>query len=83
MPANSRWDLIRRLRVKKHWNNKFYYAFASCWLFLYDYYTLALTRIRDIFKPPGIFCRADVSDLYLYRLMTLLYTRRSTIVTRS
>jgi len=20
MPANSRWDLIRRLRVKKEWN---------------------------------------------------------------
>jgi hypothetical protein len=20
--------------IKKHWNNKFYYTFASCWLFL-------------------------------------------------
>jgi len=22
--------------IKKHWNNKFYYTFASCWLFIYD-----------------------------------------------
>ena len=22
--------------IKKHWNNKFYYTVASCWLFLYD-----------------------------------------------
>jgi len=21
---------------KKHWNNKFYYTVASCWLFLWD-----------------------------------------------
>ena len=27
---------ISHLRVKKHWNNKFYYTVASCWLFLYD-----------------------------------------------
>jgi hypothetical protein len=24
--------------IKKHWNNKFYYTVASCWLFLYDLY---------------------------------------------
>jgi len=22
--------------IKKHWNNKFYYTVASCWLLLYD-----------------------------------------------
>jgi len=22
--------------IKKHWNNKFHYTAASCWLFLYD-----------------------------------------------
>jgi len=22
--------------IKKHWNNKFYYTAASCWLFLCD-----------------------------------------------
>ena len=22
--------------IKKHWNNKFYYTVASCWLFLYE-----------------------------------------------
>ena len=22
------------LKVKKHWNNKFYYTVASCWFFL-------------------------------------------------
>ena len=26
--------------IKKHWNNKFYYTVQSCWLFLYDFYTL-------------------------------------------
>jgi len=25
---------VRLLRVKKHWNNKFYYTVASCWFFL-------------------------------------------------
>jgi hypothetical protein len=24
--------------IKKHWNNKFHYTVASCWLFLYDSY---------------------------------------------
>ena len=24
--------------IKKYWNNKFYYTFASCWLFLCDLY---------------------------------------------
>ena len=24
--------------IKKHWNNKFYYTVASCWLFLYDFF---------------------------------------------
>jgi len=24
--------------IKTHWNNKFYYTVASCWLFLYDLY---------------------------------------------
>jgi hypothetical protein len=24
--------------IDKHWNNKFWYTVASCWLFLYDLY---------------------------------------------
>jgi len=24
--------------IKRHWNNKFYYTVASCWLFIYDFY---------------------------------------------
>ena len=31
--------------IKKHWNNKFYYTFASCWFFLCDLYYDA--RIHD------------------------------------
>ena len=27
---------LSKVRVKKLWNNKFYYTFASCWFFLYD-----------------------------------------------
>jgi len=30
--------------IKKHWNNKFYYTVASCWLFLYDLYTWHIVR---------------------------------------
>ena len=26
--------------IKKHWNNKFYYTVASCWLFLWDLETM-------------------------------------------
>jgi len=28
--------------IKKHWNNKFYYSVASCWLFLYNLFYLWL-----------------------------------------
>jgi len=27
-------SLETRRAIKKHWNNKFYYKVASCWLFL-------------------------------------------------
>jgi hypothetical protein len=29
---------VSRIRVKKHWNNKFYYTVAACWFFLWDLY---------------------------------------------
>jgi len=29
-------SLETRSAINKHWNNKFYYTVASCWLFLYD-----------------------------------------------
>jgi hypothetical protein len=35
--------------IKKHWNNKFYYTVASCWLFLYDLYYDALIHEHQIF----------------------------------
>jgi hypothetical protein len=35
--------------IKKHWNNKFYYTVASCWLFLYhQFWSSRLTR--PVFK---------------------------------
>jgi hypothetical protein len=38
--------------IKKHWNNKFYYTVASCWLFLYEAYSdcsiLHNAHIREI-----------------------------------
>jgi hypothetical protein len=32
--------------IKKHWNKKFYYTFASCWLFLYNWFLF--------FSPPPL-----------------------------
>ena len=37
--------------IKKHWNNKFYYTVASCWLFLYDLHkndNLHVVTLRQI-----------------------------------
>jgi len=28
--------------IMKHWNKKFYYTVASCWLFLYDLLSVLL-----------------------------------------
>jgi len=38
--------------IKKHWNNKFYYTVASCWLFLYDLYYDA--RIHEYQTQPYV-----------------------------
>jgi len=32
--------------IKKHWNNKFYYTVASCWLFIYDYTSIFLSTYQ-------------------------------------
>ena len=45
---------ISRLRVKKHWNNKFYYMVASCWLFLWDLYYDTRIHEHHIFPSPSI-----------------------------
>jgi hypothetical protein len=34
--------------IKKHWNNKFYYTAAFCWLFLYDLYYDALIHEHQV-----------------------------------
>jgi hypothetical protein len=35
--------------IKKHWNNKFYYTVASCWLFLWVlYYTARIHELQII-----------------------------------
>jgi hypothetical protein len=36
--------------IKKHWNNKFYYTVAFCWLFLYDLYYDAQIHEHKIFS---------------------------------
>jgi len=43
--------------IKKHWNNKFYYTVASCWLFLYDLYYDARIHEHHVFatKPRRYF----------------------------
>ena len=52
--------------IKKHWNNKFYYTAAFCWLFLYDLYYDA--RIHDT-SSKYLYYDArihDTSSKYLY-----------------
>ena len=47
--------------IKKHWNNKFYYTVASCWLFLWDIYyngivykkTLWMNLLETHYKKKG------------------------------
>jgi len=36
--------------IKKHWNNKFYYTVASCWLFLYN---LQVPKFRRSLLTPS------------------------------
>ena len=40
--------------IKKHWNSKFYYTFASCWLFIYDLYYDARTHEYQVSKQEVI-----------------------------
>ena len=35
--------------IKKHWNNKFYYTVACCWLFIYDLYYDARIHEYQVF----------------------------------
>jgi hypothetical protein len=39
--------------IKKHWNNKFYYTVASCWLFLYDLYYDERIHEHHVLFPIG------------------------------
>jgi hypothetical protein len=40
--------------AKKHWNNKFYYTVASCWLFLYNLYYDARNHEHQVHK--NVYC---------------------------
>jgi hypothetical protein len=40
--------------IKKHWNTKFYYTVASCWLFLYHFYYDARINKRQIHRINSI-----------------------------
>jgi len=41
--------------IKKHWNNKFYYTVASCWLFLWDlYYDARIHEHHDVYYDARI-----------------------------
>jgi hypothetical protein len=42
---------------KKHWNNKFYYRVASCWLFLYDLYYDARIHEHQTKWDPCLFSK--------------------------
>jgi hypothetical protein len=44
--------------IKKHWNNKFYYTVASCWLFLQDLHVTGFIRFPILVMLP-----ADGSEL--------------------
>jgi len=37
--------------IKKHWNNKFYYTVASCWLFLWDVSVNSVTVLHSSTFP--------------------------------
>jgi len=39
-----------RWAIKKHWNNKFYYTVASCWLFLRVLYYDARIHERHVYQ---------------------------------
>ena len=55
--------------IKKHLNKKFYYAVASCWFFLWDfYYTVPLYRILEFFgvhERPNIPVSSEFYFTYL------------------
>jgi hypothetical protein len=42
--------------IKKHWNNKFYYTVASCWLFLWNLYFAML------YPEPSLMCLAELVE---------------------
>jgi len=59
--------------IKKHWNNKFYYTFASCWFFLWDIYYAARIHEHQVWKflfifPPIFPSKRSCSLQYYHRL---------------
>jgi len=50
--------------IKKHWNNKFYYTVASCWLFLYDLFYDARIHKHQVYYKPTY---AQISGANLYK----------------
>jgi len=55
--------------IKKHWNNKFYYTVASCWLFLYDLYydeRIHEHQVSRHFLRIGTSCLSISDQLPLY-----------------
>jgi hypothetical protein len=57
--------------IKKHWNNKFYYTVASCWLFLWDLFSLCVcvcVREKEIERKE--------STLNMFKPWTLVFITR-------
>jgi len=51
--------------VTKHWNNKFYYTVASCWLFLYDLYYDARIDEHHVYK--NLYYDARIHEHHAYK----------------
>jgi hypothetical protein len=53
--------------IKKHWNNKFYYTFASCWFFLWDFffYLFLDQNLRINFLSLSV-CFVNAGDVFVF-----------------
>jgi len=65
LPMMSGVSLETCSAINKHWNNKFYYTVASCWLFLYDLYYDARIHEHQVLMTPNILLHSSPELKYI------------------
>jgi len=69
--------------IKKHWNNKFYYMVASCWLFLQNLYYNARIHEHEVEEDAMVLITQVTNVIYIYGAPILDVSRSHTTTQHS